>query len=125
MTTIILLSVTIILGIVAVTTLDIVGSITSRKWNYNYSILTPVSFIVYTLIGFFIGRDSNLISAMGTACLVGIYDGTVGWKLSLMFEANWGEFEERVSNMSIYSRLLNMIIIGIIFGCAGYFISRM
>ena len=120
-----LFSLTVILGITAVTTIDIFGSITSRKWNYNYSSLAPVSFIVYTLIGFFVGRDTNLISAIAAACLVGIYDATVGWTLSFMFNANWGESKETISNMSTYSRLLNMIVIGIIFGFAGYFISKL
>jgi hypothetical protein len=125
MTGIALIITTVLLGVTAVTTVDIIGSITSRKWNYNYSSLTPASFIVYMLIGFHVGRDSNVVTAIGTTCLVGIYDATVGWKLSLIFKANWGKYEERVQSMTTSSRLLQMIVIGIVFGFAGYFLSTM
>jgi hypothetical protein len=117
--------VAVLAGIAAVTAIDVFGSITSRRWNYLYPHLTPLSLIVYTMIGFFVGRSSDLISAASVACLVGIYDATVGWKLALILNANFGEYKEHVLKLNAYSRILRMISIGIIFGFAGYFLSRL
>jgi hypothetical protein len=51
-------------GIVAVTLIDVLGSITSRKWNYNYALLTPLSFGVYTMIGYYVSETRSLNSAL-------------------------------------------------------------
>ena len=33
-------------GIAAISAIDVLGSITSRKWKYNYAYLTPLSIVV-------------------------------------------------------------------------------
>jgi hypothetical protein len=114
----------IFLGIIAVTIIDVIGSITSRKLNYNYAYLTPLSFIVYTLIGYFVSQNGNLYWALLSACIVGIYDGTVGWKLAVILNANFGRFKEQNLKMNIYSRVFGMIAVGTVFGYLGYIMSK-
>jgi hypothetical protein len=76
-------------GISTVTVIDVLGSITSRKLNYLYSHLTVISLIVYTFIGYYISKIAGLESALMVGAVVGIYDGTVGWKLALILKQTW------------------------------------
>ena len=110
-------------GIVTVTAIDVLGSITSRKLNYPYRHLTVVSFGVYTFIGYYIARIAGLESALMVGGVVGIYDGTIGWKLAFILEANMGAQKEEALKMTTISRILFMIGISSIFGSLGYFLA--
>jgi hypothetical protein len=107
------------LGIFAVTLIDVLGSITSRKWNYNYAYLTPLSFVVYTMIGYYVSQTASLNWALIIGSLVGIYDGTIGWRLAIIFNANMGEQKEAALKMDTQTRILFMIIISTFFGFLG------
>jgi len=108
-------------GILAITTIDVAGSITSRKWNYNYVYLTPISFLVYTSLGYFGYKYSgNLTWTMIVTAIVGIYDGTIGWKISTVLNANFGKFKESNSKLSLSDRIIGMITISAIFAFIGY-----
>ena len=77
------------LGIVAVTTIDVLGSISSRKLNYKYAYLTPISFLIYFCIGYHGHSIATLAWTLITACLVGIYDGTIGLEIINHFESEF------------------------------------
>jgi hypothetical protein len=111
-------------GILAVTAIDVLGSITSRKWNYNYGYLTPLSFLTYTLIGYYLSLSSTLNWTMLITCLVGIYDGTVGWRIAVILNANMGTYKDEALKTSVGSRILYMIIVGAGFGFLGYFLAH-
>jgi hypothetical protein len=114
----------ILLGVLVVTLIDVVGSITSRKLNYPYVYLIPPSLLVYTLIGYFVARNTNQTWAILSASLVGIYEGIIGWKLSILLKANFGGLKENNAKMTAYSRIVGMIGIGAIFGFIGYILQR-
>ena len=108
-------------GIIAVTAIDFIGSITSRKLNYNYAYLTPLSFLVYLLLGYF-GQKSmaNLTWTLLVPAIVGIYDGTIGWRISTMLNANFGKYTENNRKLSLSDRVIGMIGISTIFAFIGY-----
>jgi hypothetical protein len=110
-------------GLLAVTFIDVVGSITSRPLNYKYVYLTPISFLVYGSLGFW-GQDiASLTWTLIIACLIGVYDGTIGWKLSIILRANFGDKEEHTKNLAMSSRISGMIIMSGVFGLIGYVVA--
>jgi hypothetical protein len=58
------------------------------------------------------------------AALVGIYDGTIGWRLAIILNANMGEQKEAALKMDTQTRILFMIIISTFFGFLGALLAR-
>lgn len=110
-------------GLVAVTTIDVLGSISSRKLNYKYVYLTPLSFLVY----FFMGYQGHFIATLPwtliIVCLTGIYDGTIGWRLAIILKANFADKAEQMKSLSLSSRISSMIIISGMFGLSGFIVA--
>jgi len=112
------------MGILAVTVIDVVGSITSRKWHYNYAYLSPLSFMVYTIIGYYVSSTTSLNWALMIGSVVGVYDGTIGWRLALLLNANMGPQKEAALKQDAATRILFMIMISAFFGFIGAILSR-
>lgn len=112
-------------GLLCVTAIDTLGSITSRKWKYNYAYLSVLSFMVYAAIGYAghrlgVGQQWSLI----TAALVGVYDAIVGWKISVALKANWGRLKQQVENEKQSSQVFAMILMGVVLSFGGYALSE-
>lgn len=112
------------MGILVVTLIDVVGSITSRKWNYNYAYLSPLSFMVYTMIGYYVSSMTSLSLALMTGSLVAVYDGTIGWRLALLLNANMGPQKEAALKQDAATRVLFMIMVSTFFGFIGALFAR-
>jgi hypothetical protein len=82
-----------LIGISAIVLLDILGSIASRQFVFNYSLLSPVSFVIYGTVGFLTTRIKNLKTAVLSGAILGFFDSTVGFKISMLFDAYTGELE--------------------------------
>jgi hypothetical protein len=117
------LGVPILAGLIAVTAIDILGSIASRKYRFIYAKLTPLSFAVYTLIGFSLGINLDFISTICGTILVGLYDATIGLYFSKRFRANFGEHEDRIKNMSQNQAIGIMVGTCLISGAIGFAFS--
>jgi hypothetical protein len=76
------------------------------------------------LTGYFGARYNDLFWTLLPGCLVGIYDGTVGWKLSVILNANFGKYKEENLKMNSLSRIFAMLMFSLIFGYLGYIIER-
>lgn len=81
-------------GILAVVLLDSIGSIASRKLNFNYGLLSPLSMLIFGMVGALAAQASSLYIGIGIATIVGLVDATVGWKISVLLNANMGSLEE-------------------------------
>ena len=79
-----------VIGVVIIGLLDAVGSIASRKFDFNYSLLAPVIFIIYATVGFLATHKKNLRTGVLIASAAGFFDSTVGWKISMLLHANTG-----------------------------------
>lgn len=112
------------IGILAVTILDSVGSIASRKLNFNYSALSGFSFLIYAIIGYYSASKIDMISGLTITGLVALFDAVIGWKICVALEANWGNLEELLGDDLNQKELdipnvLFMVVLGIFIGWIG------
>jgi len=82
-----------VIGMIIIGLSDAVGSIASRKFDFNYSLLTPVAFMIYATIGFLATREKDLKTGVLIASAAGLFDSTVGWKISMLLGANTGSIK--------------------------------
>lgn len=113
---------TFITGIVCITLIDVIGSITSKKYAYPYVYLTPVSFAAYVFIGYLASKESQLSIALLVPVAVGIYDATIGWDIWMKLGSE--RERELAKDNPLVNRLAAMIFFGLIFGFVGYLIAR-
>jgi uncharacterized membrane protein YeaQ/YmgE (transglycosylase-associated protein family) len=107
-------------GISAVTLIDTLGAIASRKLNFNYGWLIIFSLVVYTFTAYFVSSRLGLFSGFLVNCIVGIYDATLGWKFSLALNANTGMTDEEKKDANLTFRLIATLIIALLFGYLGF-----
>ena len=112
-----------LLGTLIIALLDSVGAILSNKLNFKYALLLPISLAIYVFIGFLLGKTNNYPTTCLYAGLLGLFDGTIGLKLSIYFNANMGISKERVDKMQNGMTSFFMIIVGLLFGSLGFVIA--
>ena len=102
-----------IIGIISIIILDVLGSITSRLMGFKYVYLAPISFIFYTFLAFIITRDLNWRIAILVSLFLGVFDATIGWKLSIFFKANV-DTSYQITLQNVFSMAFLTTIFGII-----------
>lgn len=75
-------------GLLTICLFDALGSIASRQFNFNFALLSPVSFIIYGTFGFIAAKNKNLITGVATATAIGLFDATIGWGISILLIGN-------------------------------------
>lgn len=111
----------ILTGIVAVTILDCIGSILSRRLNFSYGYFTILSIIVYTYIACLMSEKANSwLATMLVVVLIGFYDGTIGWIISNTLKANYGKAKEIAEKMTFAHTIPVAIIFAIVCGWIGF-----
>lgn len=123
MTNLSLVSLFTLAGISSVTLIDTLGAIASRRLNFNYGWLIIFSLFVYTFTAYFVSARTNLSVAFLANCIIGLYDATVGWKLSLALNAKTGMTADEIKNTNLPFRLIAMLITSFVFGYLGFFIQ--
>ena len=96
----------IIIGFLAITLFDIIGSITSSKFNYPYIDLWPISLIIYISIPVFVTIASNFKTGMVAGSLLGFFDSTIGWKISMLLGANTFSAYINISNKQFAAMII-------------------
>jgi hypothetical protein len=77
-------------GLLSILLVDVLGSIASRQLDFNASILSRLSFIIYGTFGFITTKKSGLKTGVLIAAIIGLFDSTIGWKISMLLNANTG-----------------------------------
>ena len=77
-----------ILGVILIVLLDTIGAFASNRMNFKYIQLIPLSFAIFAVIGFILGKVTNYPTTALYMGLLGLFDGTIGLKLSIHFKAN-------------------------------------
>jgi hypothetical protein len=101
------------IGIISIIILDVVGSIASRIIGFKYVYFAPLSFAIYTYISFMITREVDWKIAILVVSLLGIFDATIGWKLSAYFRANM-DMKYQITLQNVLSMAFLTTIFGII-----------
>lgn len=109
-------------GILAVTLIDAIGSISSRRLKFNYGWLSILSLMVYTLAPFLLAKKVSFEIALFSNLIIAFYDATVGYSISRKLKAYTGAvgWEEKIS---ISMLLLIMGFTALISGYVGYAIG--
>jgi len=113
-----------VIGILLITLLNTAGAVASRKLRFNYGLLSPLSFAIYTLISFLISKEKPMDVAIACNVLIGMFDAIAGWNLLTRLKANTGKTEEQLVVMNEKQRIILMIVIAGFFGVVGYMLAH-
>ena len=111
-------------GILAVTLLDSFGAIASKQLNFNYSFLLVFSFVVYVGFAFLHARQSDKKTTIILTGLLGLFDATVGWKLSEILGANTGKNNIEITTTIMIITAIFMTLFASLLGLLGWWLSK-
>ncbi|MGZ8554162.1 MAG: hypothetical protein ACXWV8_12190 [Chitinophagaceae bacterium] len=113
-----------LIGLAAVTFIDVVGSIVSRLLNFNYGYFIVLSFIAYISTGYMIAVKTNsALLTMIVVMLVGLYDATAGWIIAQKLKANYKYTKEVFDNYTLAHRIFVCNLFSILCGFLGYYLA--
>ncbi|MGB1294353.1 MAG: hypothetical protein ACPG6V_02655 [Flavobacteriales bacterium] len=99
------------ISILVMLCLNFFGSIASRIFDFNYAYLSPLSFILYGLIGYLISKQQNLKTGTLFAAILGFTESTIGSFVAKLFgEPNTAGFQMEMT-MSIWIFTIIMVTI--------------
>lgn len=113
-----------LIGILAITLLDSLGAIASKHLNFNYSLLSVVSFIIYVGFAFFLARQTDKRTTIILTGLLGLFDATIGWKLSELLGANTGENKVEITTTILITTAVFMTAFASLLGLLGWWLSK-
>ncbi len=111
-------------GILSVTLIDSVGSVTSRRFNFNYGWVTIFSILIYIIIPYYLSKKTTFEIAFIANCLIGIYDATIGYKISIILKANIGTSKDDDPKITLTIRLIIMLFLSLILTYVGYMLGN-
>ncbi|WP_312793383.1 hypothetical protein [Sphingobacterium sp.] len=109
-------------GIIAVTIVDIVGSLLSRWLNFDYGWFSIFSVAIYIGMAYLIARKQNLKTTLWSTTKLALYDTTIGFMLSLSLEADTG-YDDKLYKLGLAGWLILIIVWALlsnILGLIGY-----
>lgn len=93
----------ILVGCIAVSIFDALGSILSRLLKFKYVWLTIGSILIYGSVAFYIAKSESLIIAVISSFIVGVFDSTIGSLIAKKLKANIPETD--LAKMEITPKL--------------------
>lgn len=112
-----------ILGVIMIILLDTIGAFASNKFNFKYIRLIPLSFAIYAFVGFILAKVTSYPATALYTGLLGLFDGTIGLKLSIYCKAYMG-LSGQLAKMQSAKTAVMMILIGIVVGSLGYALGQ-
>ena len=113
-----------IAGLGTITLIDAVGSVASRKLNFKYVYLIIFSLAAYIVIGYLVSKEYGLSAGLLVNGLIGLYDGTIGAKLSIILKAKTDLNAEQTRQLSKGKAAPFMILVGFVFALIGFLLSK-
>jgi lipopolysaccharide export LptBFGC system permease protein LptF len=83
----------VLIGWLTIGLFDALGSIASKQFNFNYTLLVTISFIIYCAFGFWGTKEKTIGTRALIAAAIGFFDSTIGWEISMLFKANTGNLK--------------------------------
>jgi hypothetical protein len=120
----------VLLGVIAVLTLDTAGSLLSQRLRFRYTKLTPISLLLWATSAAVASRGAapDLIKSIGlgwmAGLIVGLADSTVGWWIS--WRLGPGRLRpELVSNRNILRIVFRVTMLAAAVGGVGALLREM
>jgi ribose/xylose/arabinose/galactoside ABC-type transport system permease subunit len=113
-----------LIGLVAVGLLDTFGSVASRLLDFNYSFLSPVSFLIYGTTAFLVTRNRDLKVGVLFGAILGFFDSTIGLKISILLDANTGDSAIELTTVLWVVTAILMTGLGALVGLIGGVLAR-
>ena len=110
----------VILGLLGIVIIATFGAALSRKLNFKYSYLSIFSAILYIILAYLICKIADLKTALIVNGLLGLFDSTVGFLLSIKFQSNSGYTKEQSTNMMGLKTSFAFLIFALTFTLVGY-----
>lgn len=107
----------IILGIGIVLTLGIssLGAIASRKFQFNYAVLSIVSLILYLGISAWATHSVNATAGITICGLLGLLDATAGLKIAQVLKPYLGKMDDELAQEFLKEKELDPgLVIGLL-----------
>ena len=108
-----------LLGVLLVTLLDSLGAIASRNFDFKYSNLSTVSSLLYLLIAFLIAKKTDIKTGVIFSGLLGLFDATIGWKISMLLKANIGNSKTEINILVWIIMAILMTVFASVIGFIG------
>ncbi len=77
-----------LIGMVTLCAVNAIGALASEQWDFNYGWISLISLAVYIGFATFLSKHTSLLKVIGFTSLLGLFDATIGWKLSELLGAN-------------------------------------
>ncbi|RZJ77603.1 MAG: hypothetical protein EOO47_16320 [Flavobacterium sp.] len=113
-----------IMAFFAVALFDGLGSIASRTLNFHYSYLGIVSFAIYVMVAYFIARYASKKTTIMLLALLGLFDATVGWYISVILRANVGGFIISEEPLILILTIVTVMIYSSFLGLLGWWLAK-
>ena len=114
----------ILLGFLLITLLDGVSSIASRQLNFNYGSLFPLALIIYTAVPFYISKMYDSKMAIISGGLLGLFDSTIGWIISILLKANIGNRKLVLTPVIVILTIIFVTILSTLLGLLGSWLAK-
>jgi hypothetical protein len=114
-----------LIGCLSITLADALGSIASRQFKFNYSHLFFLSLVIYLVVAFIATRKANLKTGILFAAILGFFDATIGWKISMLLNAYTGDVNNHPTTGLWVVTILIVTIYGALVGFIGGGIAKL
>ncbi len=114
---------TILISAIAITLFDILGAIASRQLNFSYSYLSPISFAIYFAFAFVMAKRTDKKTTIISTGLLGLFDATIGWKISMLLQANTADLKMEITPTAFIMTLIFMTLFAALLGFVGWWLS--
>jgi len=106
-----------VVGVLAVLTLDTIGSIASRQFGFHYGSLSVISWLIRIAVVFLSARYGSLSLSFLTGGSVAFIDATLGWYISWIIGP--GRPKKKISNTLMARTVLIVTFTGAALGFIG------
>lgn len=83
----------------------------------------PASILIYCALGFVASKAENLKTSILLTSLLGVFDATVGWKISMALNANTGKLNNYLTPQSWLITILAVALYGALLGLISGYIA--
>ena len=112
------------LGLGGILIVDVFGSIASRRFDFNYTYLSVLSFLLYTYVGFSVSKSCGIESALIINFIIGLIDATLGNFISIKLKAKTHLTEKESSDIAGIYLIVTMLVFALITTTIGYALAR-